>query len=496
VTRRRTLLALSAVGGLLTANLGSLAAATQRPTFDPTGRAGAGGRVVVHQAGARHGRPGTAYALLHRTGRIGVEPTLGVLRNGTVFVQVFSDSDQGDPVILKTFNQGRSFQDVSPRNGTSSNHPTSEDPYLYVEPRTGAVFTTDYVGCGEISSTRDQGESWSLPTLTCSNLADHQNLFGGPPVTSRPTDYPHVLYYCAVTLLALNKGTSAGCTKSVDGGKVFTETGGLAFTPEPQYDRQGRLMGWCSGLVGHGVVGPDGTVFLPKACSDPLLLVSRDEGLTWTKVRLPTTLGVNTDQYGFPDHETAVAVDARGVVYYAWMGRDRMPYLMTSRDRGRSWAKPLMVAPPGVNETVMPALAVTPGGRVAMAYMGTKESPGPPFPNDSSCYIHDGTLFTGCAPENIPYLDVRWSSYITVSDNPLSADPTFTSVSINDERDPLTVGTCGPFRCQQQYDFGDVQMGPDGTPWSVFVDACDVNLTCDAMGRAVVGRIAGLPRHG
>ncbi len=462
---------------------------------DPSGRAGSGGRAVVHRSGARAPRvSSTAQARLHRTGHFGIEPTIGVLRNGWLFVQAISQARPLRSLVLRSRNGGRTFDDVSPRNGDSPTHPTTQDPYLYVEPRTGTVFTNDYVGCGQTSSTRNGAESWSLPSLTCSNLADHQTLFGGPPVTSTTVGYPEVLYYCAVTLVALNKGTSAGCTKSLDGGATFAPTGALAFTPEEQRDSEGRVMGWCSGLIGHGTVGPDGTVYLPKACSSPYLLVSRNEGLTWTKVTLPTSLGVNTDMFGFPDHEAAVAVDARGVVSYLWMARNRMPYLMTSRNRGATWSRPLMVAPPGVNETVMPALAVTPGGRVAMAYLGTRESPGRPFPNDSDCYLHDGDLLFRC-PIDSAYARVRWNSYLTVTDDPLRADPTFTSVSINDPNDPLTVGECGPFRCQQQYDFGDVQMGPDGTPWSVFVDGCNEERRCRSTGEAIVGRIVGLPRH-
>ncbi|HVE63424.1 MAG TPA: sialidase family protein [Mycobacteriales bacterium] len=467
--------------------------AARAESRDPSGRRGAGGRVVVHHAGGRRIRQGSAYALLHRTGTLGVEPTLGVLGDGSVFVQGVTRDPALRSVVLRTRDGGRTFTDVSPKVGGRYVHASTQDPYLYAEPRTGRVFTNDFVGCGLTSRSDDGGASWTTFPPLCSHLTDHQNLFGGPPVTSRPTGYPHVLYYCAVTLPALNTGTSAGCDKSVDGGTTFVPTGSLAFTPRLQYNDEGKLNTYCTGLIGHGTVGPDGTVYVPKTCSEPLLLVSRDEGLTWQTIAIPTKVGVNTDRYGRPDHESAVGVDAKGIVYYTWIGRDRLPYLVTSRDGGRTWSRPLMVGAPGVNETNIPALAVSPGGRVAISYMGSKTSPGAPFPNDSTCELFTGD--TSCRSTTSDYLDTTWNGYITVTDDPLRARPTFTSVSINDEADPLTIGECGPFRCQQQYDFDDVQLGPDGTPWAVFSDGCDVDLFCESLGEAVVGRIAGLPRH-
>lgn len=127
---------------------------------------------------------------------------------------------------------------------------------------------------------------------------------------------------------------------------------------------------------------------------------------------------------------------------------------------------------------------MTPGGRLAVSYMGSTNSPGRPFINDSC----------GLCPNLTPAS--TWNGYITVSDNPLSPNPVFQSVSVNAPADPLTVGSCGPFRCQQQFDFDDVQSGPDGTPWAVFSDGCDEDHDCVTIGEAVVGRIAGLPKRG
>ena len=269
-------------------------------------------------------------------------------------------------------------------------------------------------------------------------------------------------------------------------------TGSPAWSPTPYTPDEGQPQGLCNGLIGHGTTGPDGTVFLPKNCDTPFLLVSTDEGASWVRRPVPTRYGVTRGPIGFPDHEAAVAVEGRGTVYLAWVARNRKPYLVTSRDQGRHWSTPRDVAPPGVNETSQPALAVTPGGRVAVSYMGTTTSPGRPFPDDSTCPLYGTT----CKDASARYHDTSWTAYVTVSDDATSADPWFTSAPLTDpETAPLTRGECEPLRCQQQYDFGDVQLGPDGSPWLARVDGCTTETRCTSVGELVLGRLVGLPRH-
>ena len=465
---------------------------------DPRGRAGSGGAAVVHRAGGRRGGPSPARSLLHRTGELGYEPSLGLLRDGSVLVTAAKVTNTGarviwGPMVLRSRDRGASFQEVSPVVGGQRAHVISNDPYLYAEPRTGRVFSTNLVGafCPQIARSDDGGATWANNPLTCTHVADHQSLFGGPPVSSKPTGYPHVLYYCAASLGAQDRAAASACQKSTDGGSTFVSTRGLPFRPTLMDGPGGNAI-YCDGLLGQGAVGPDGAVYLPKNCRDPLLLVSRDEGDSWETIKIPTSLGVNTDTYGKPDHESSVAVDAKGVVHLSWVGRDRLPYLVSSRDGGRTWTRPLMVAPPGVVETNLPALAVTPGGRVAVAYLGSTTSPGRPFPNDSNCAAPTST---GPCGGGKAYADVTWNGYVTVTDTPLSADPIFTSASVNAPSDPLIVGECGPFRCQQQYDFIDVQLDAVGTPWAAFMDGCNSDRKCTLVGETVVGRLSGLRRH-
>ena len=61
-----------------------------------------------------------------------------------------------------------------------------------------------------------------------------------------------------------------------------------------------------------------------------------------------------------------------------------------SRDRGKTFGPPLKVAPPGLREAWGPALDVDAKGRVAMAYMGSTDSPGAPWTGS-----YGDTTFTG-----------------------------------------------------------------------------------------------------
>lgn len=174
-------------------------------------------------------------------------------------------------------------------------------------------------------------------------------------------------------------------------------------------------------------------------------------------------------------HDPSVAVDGRGNIYYVWIGaKDRLPYFAVSRDGGKKWSKPMMIGAPGVNETNLPTIDVGSPGKIAIAYMGSENSPGEPFPGPPGCTDRDprpGSFRTPCRDE--AYEKTTWNGYISMSVDALDEDPIFYSATANDKRDPLKRFRCGPGRCGQTVlDFIDVVIGPDGTPWAAFADAC------------------------
>ncbi|HJP64787.1 MAG TPA: hypothetical protein VKA30_00625, partial [Actinomycetota bacterium] len=114
-------------------------------------------------------------------------------------------------------------------------------------------------------------------------------------------------------------------------------------------------------------------------------------------------------------------------------------------------------------------------GRIAFAFMGSTNAPSDPYPRTDE-----------------RYRGVRWNAYIGMTVNALSARPVFLAASVNDPRDPLVEGTCAPVRCQAEYDFLDVEVARDGTPWAVMIDAC-LDGTCSPLGEDIVGRLVGGP---
>ena len=458
---------------------------------------GSGGRAVAHHAGgARVGGAGPD-AKLYRptvkgTPQQAGEPTLGVTNKGTVFYVTLT----GSPDIIRSENNGRSWKTVSPTLPTGSKaHRVSFDPYVYVDDAEGAdrIFTIDLtVACSYLSFSDDEGKSWITNPLACGRpVNDHQTLFSGPPALSLTAVYPNVVYYC------WNDVGSSSCSKSLDGGLTFVDTGSPAFqgidplAEAPGYDPENRfdVGSYCGGLHGHGHVGQDGTVYLPKGhCGQPWLAISTTEGATWERIQVAKN--------GVAHHEASVATDRKGNIYYAWSARDRLIYLAISKNGGKSWTKPTMVGAPGVNETNLPSLDVGAPGQVAIAYMGTENSPGRPFPKNTGTTTNPD-CFVAQLPCPTPpeYKDTTWHGYMTITKNALDKNPTFFSTTVNDQKDPLKRGACGPGRCGLDIlDFIDITIAPDGQVWSSWVDACTVACSGpkgeeDSGSEAVVGRL-------
>lgn len=440
------------------------------------GGRGSGGRAIAHTpAGVRVAGKDTPQACLYRTGFHAAEPTLGVTKDGTVYYQTLdAEAWPTFPVqVIRSKDEGRTWEDVSPKVGPAHRHFYTEDPYIYVDEDTGRVFTADYLlPCSELSFTDDGGATWISSVVGC-DVVDHQTVFSGlaPKGGLQPVGYPNVVYYCAADVGLASYSGQATCLRSLDGGLTFVRTGDPAF-PAVR-DGQAAPILECDGLHGHGVVDRRGFIYLPKGeCGQPWLAISRDQGATWDRVQVANN--------GTPTHEASVAVDPAGNVYYTWIGSDRLPYLAISRDRGKKWSEPMMIAAPGVNEASLPSITAGDNGKVALISMGTTNSPGKPW-----------------TPSK--YKKTTWNGYMTISDDALSGRPVFYSAPINNPKDPLIGGECGPFRCQAAFDFLDVVIARDGTPWASFVDgcfddACDHSGTFLRLGEAVVGRLVGGPR--
>jgi hypothetical protein len=212
------------------------------------------------------------------------------------------------------------------------------------------------------------------------------------------------------------------------------------------------------------------------------------------------------DPDGTREHEANVVVDRRGNIFYFWIARDHLPYLAISRNGGRSFGKPLMIAPPGVIETNLPVIDIGPHGGLEMVYMGSTNAPGAPFPETPSCLPttsnptqpavcagNDETISTAQVDQH--YAGSSWNGYITVTGDPLDPQPLFYSATVNDPSDPLIRGACLG-RCGAEYDFLGVFANRDGTPWAAYVDGCETTCTtggADNADEGILGKLQNGP---
>ena len=420
-----------------------------------------GGRAIAHRDGKVVSSRSVPVAQTFSVGGRALEPTLGVDDQGKIFYAAagFNQFGLAGTTILRSDNGGEGWKVTSPRLGGQDLHPVSLDPYVYIDDHgknDERIFTIDLtVACSYMSFSDDDGASWTTNPLACGRpVNDHQTLFSGPPATSPMPVYPNVLYYC------WNDVASSACSKSIDGGVSFHPTGSPAYegyesgSQDPGFYGQS---GFCGGLHGHGAVGPDGTVYLPREfCGKPMLAISKDEGLTWERVVVSDIRSISQPKEGAG--HPSVTTDEKGNIYYTWIAAgNRQPFLSVSKNGGKSWSNAVPIGPPGLTETNLPQIDARGPGKIAVVYYGSTNSP-----------------FAKCKDEceGPAYKDVTWNGYMTISANALDKNPTFYTGIVNDPADPLVRGTCGPGRCKQVFDFIDVEIGPDGTPYGAYVDSC------------------------
>ncbi|MCA1727591.1 MAG: glycoside hydrolase, partial [Actinobacteria bacterium] len=298
-------------------------------------------------------------------------------------------------------------------------------------------------------------------------VTDHENIYTAPPTRSVTAGYPRVVYFCATQGGIGTASKSNLCLKSLDGGMSFVPTG------TPPYPPAGD---GADGGLGQGMGGPDGTIYVPKGFDGlPYLAISTDEGLTWrrhlvARSRFPAEAGDPFDQGPHFATQANVALDTAGNLYYTWVDSRSRPMLAISRDGGEHWGRPMVVGPPRLALASLSAVDAGRKGAVAVGYMGLEQDPR-----------------TGKTS--------GWHGYLTISANALSSRPLFYTAPVNPRSDPLTGGPCGVIRCEGAGDFFDVAIGPDGTPWVSFVDAC--SPTCGApqeLRRGVAGVLVGGPK--
>lgn len=411
-----------------------------------------GAVAAAAQAGRSCGIQRAVFTCRYEIGADAGEPSFGFARAGQLFYETWDlDAPSNPSGVVRSGPGFRTWTDVSPPGPV-----TSFDPFLVVDQRTKRIFDANFAGngsfeCETISYSDDNGAHWATNAI-CGHGFDGGTLGVGPPVNSKPTGYPDVVYFCAGGSLGTEPPpTSPVCSKSLDGGATFTSI----TSPYPTNGAADKFASW----GGPPVVGPDGTVYVPKRyAGQPQIAISHDEGGSWTTVQIASN--------GSASEANRVVSDAKGNLYYTWLGADHQPYLATSRDQGKTWSAPLALAPAGLTETATPDVAVNPSGSAAaVVYLGSANAPGPPY-------------FTYCMEflESCPdgaYANASWNGYMTLVEHPLAQRARLRTATVNPPGAPLLVGGCSAEGgCKADMDFLDAQFDASGNPWGAFVDDC------------------------
>ena len=417
--------------------------------------------------------------VLTNAGTVLLQPAWETL---TIDGPVVSVGQAGPPIpVIRSADRGASWK--APQT-------TPNDANMWVDRRTGRVFwmlfgephsPPPFSEIPRLEMSDDDGKTWFPGGRPLA--FDHVQVFGGPPTQKLKhlmRGYPNVLYAC-MGFKPLR------CEKSLDGGMTWGPELDIPYPPElsviqgPAHD--------CSAFGLQGVVGMDGTVYVPYGpCNRPYLAISHDEGHSWQLVAVANTEFIG---YGYP----TLGMDDQENLYAAWVGAsDRLPYLAISRDHGLHWGTPLKIGAPGVNEAAIPYLVAGAQGHVAVTYYGSKNAP-IPFP--PTCYERPVSPIRPA--QTTPSLSCpgyekeKWDTYVTESSNVLETQPLFWSATLNDPAQPTWYG-CSPsaigvvrmhedfksgpgqFRgCSpavSRFDYYGAAMAPDGTVWVGFAQEC------------------------
>lgn len=372
---------------------------------------------------------------------------------------------QGPEFVARSRNLGASW------TALRSGGPTTGGlvpPWMSVDPVTSRIwFLTTLPGLegARLSWSDDDGRHWQTnaavgcrgPGATMCLGEGSEKVLEGPAPRggATPHGYAHVVYYCGSGGLDVVPTTLA-CYRSLDGGRTFAP---IAAVPDPPTPKPGDC--GVSHVARPGAAGPDGYLYFTlDLCGNLGIAISRNEGNSWRRELIAHTSIQDV-------YTTSVATDRAGDIFVSWVAKPGasgvdgrgLPYLIYSRDHGRSWSKPLMIAAPGVRQVIHTAVAATADGRVAVSYLGS------------------GSLASTAG----------FSGYITESADVLARRPVFLSAALNDPARPLYPGSHTETFGDRLFFIGDA-FGPDGTAWAAF--HCADEPSCPGTRIGVVGRLA------
>lgn len=419
------------------------------------------------------------------TGRGTGEVSTAVDSKGTVYMApVYSDRGLG---VLRSKDSGVTWDEVIPLLSDGSPHVRIQ-PNMVIDPKTDRIFF--YTGRSsfatltikqgfDLSYSDNGGNTWATSSIE-NGAIDWTKLLMGPPTTGmRSTGYPHNLYAIGPTPIStpaiIVNPKEQVAMKSTDGGQTWAKVGAFSIVAKDNGCPASEYILW-----GDGVVGADGAIYIGgRHCNQFGVAVSRDEGKTWAVTDVP---GGTLIDYKFvtnvpfdPNYimPTPLAIDSAGNLYAIWPDNKDLLRLSVSKDKGKTWSKPVVVSDPKVKAVIYPAIAVKKPGQIALAYYGSP----------------DRRQFNG---------------HMAESTNALSSVPVFKSQTINDPAEPLhpqyfDVGYLWMFLGGDLNEIVHIRYAPNGDLFTAFTkDMCplsncgadwDFDAKAKSKWQAVLGRI-------
>jgi hypothetical protein len=433
---------LCALGLLCVLASGNAAGAAPDPSCTYPAQSTVAVRPAGGDAPARVARGSTIGATVceRLTGAQGMEPMLAVDRRGTMFIGIATNkglyeqpgelTGTAQNALLRSRNDGRTWRRI-PLPGVIN----ASEGFPYIDPGTDRLFVTslsaDATRCGQpVVYSDDEGRHWTAaagrPGCSPPTAGDWPKIFAGPRRVRPQGTYPDAVYLCNFVPNDL-VGASIGCWRSDDGGDHFEFA---SFLPTLNGAcRAGDEQGGTGATIVHGSgrVLSNGVVVIPlTVCGKPVVVISRDEGRTWSAVSTgDDSLGLDDIVsghegiiLGITDHVWSenLAVDDHDNLFFAYLA-DGGVRLATSRDGGRSWRLLGLVSSPAIRRAIVVSVVARRSGEIAMTYYGTPDR-------------GDALGATG----------MNWRAWMTYSRNALAAHPVFHSAATSAESRP-TMGS-------------------------------------------------------
>jgi hypothetical protein len=237
------------------------------------------------------------------------------------------------------------------------------------------------------------GADWSKPVVAMRQPGNTQPLWTSLTVDTSPSSpWVNSVYVSGVMRSHSGYQNQVLISHSTDGGATWAQAAVDSVQKHPAEDDFTRM-----------VVGKNGTVYLTwmhfpasgtdRGCNENIGYTkfsrSVDGGNTWSPpqqiatVKMPLDWALpNTGQrvYNYPvigvDNSNGAHSGSLYVAMYTWTGTYLRVQVIRSADRGRTWSKPVPVAPASdTHDQFLPSLSASPTGLVGVCWLDRRNDP-------------------------------------------------------------------------------------------------------------------------